>query len=68
MELEDKQRIREIHEFLLGDLNKQGFVGKTVARLTALESRMKVQTKVLVGIAIPALAVVGEKIAGLILK
>ena len=65
---EDRQRLIEIHEFLLGDLKEQGFIGKTDDRISSLEKEMGNIKKFFTAIVIPLFLVIADKVIDLLNK
>ena len=63
MEDADRQMIKEIHEALVGTLKEQGLIGRVVK----LEESRNLYKKVAIGLAMPLIAVIGERIAALLL-
>ncbi len=67
MQEEEKKMLREIHEFLLGDFQKQGFIGETKSRLDDLENVSGYFKKAIGFVAVPLCLVIVERISNLIL-
>ncbi len=67
MQEEEKKMLREIHEFLLGDFQKQGFIGETKSRLDDLEKVNAGFKKALGFVAVPLGLVIVERISNLLL-
>lgn len=63
MEDEDRVMLREIHEVLLGTFKEQGLI----SRISKLEESREIYKKVAIGLAMPLIAVIGERIASLLL-
>jgi hypothetical protein len=63
MEDEDKNRLKEIHEVILGTYEKVGLIG----RIVKLEEQNKMLKVVAGGLTLPMIGILGERIASLIM-
>lgn len=59
---EDKQLLREIHECLIGTLEKQGFIGETKSELGKLWGIIRISKYLVTAVIIPVALLVVEKV------
>jgi len=59
---EDRQLLKEIHECLIGDLDRQGFIGETKGRIEKLEGDIKRFKNYIAFVAVPLGGIVAERL------